>query len=81
MKLGRPVTATLAAAASAAVVLGLAPAAGAADGTAVGGEGSTYLLNDRWSGDANIEVSYGAPDDPVYIGNWNGDGSDTLAVR
>ncbi|WP_345436826.1 hypothetical protein [Microbacterium gilvum] len=52
-----------------------------AKGPEIGGAGSTYYLNDNWTGAANISFSYGRPDDRVYVGDWNADGRDTLAVR
>jgi hypothetical protein len=47
----------------------------------IGGTGSRYFLNDRFTGVANQVFSYGEPLDSVLLGDWNGDGVDTLAVR
>ena len=47
----------------------------------IGGSGSTYFLNDSFSGVANRVFSYGGPQDSVLVGDWDGDGVDTLAVR
>ncbi|WP_203137790.1 NlpC/P60 family protein [Microbacterium sp. JZ31] len=52
-----------------------------AQGGEVGGHGTTYYLNDAWSGSANIVAKYGVSSDRAYVGDWNGDGKDTLAVR
>jgi hypothetical protein len=49
--------------------------------SAVGGSGSAYYLNDHFTGTANRVLRYGEPTDTVYVGDWNGDGTDTLAVR
>lgn len=72
----------LAAAVSLAVgaVVSIAPATLAAGGE-IGGTGQQYFLNDRWGGDANHNFNYGRVSDKVYVGDWNGDGRDTLAVR
>jgi hypothetical protein len=40
-----------------------------------------YYLNDSFSGRANIELAYGDHADEVYVGDWDGNGSDTLMVR
>ncbi|MCD1268988.1 hypothetical protein B5M43_009070 [Microbacterium sp. MEC084] len=52
-----------------------------AAGGEVGGTGSTYYLNDEWSGQANHVIQYGRASDRAYVGDWNRDGKDTLAVR
>jgi hypothetical protein len=52
-----------------------------AQGTTVGGVGVQYFLNDSFSGKANIELIYGEHGDEVYVGDWDGNGSDTLMVR
>ncbi|MGY1821295.1 reprolysin-like metallopeptidase [Geodermatophilus sp. SYSU D00079] len=62
-----------------ALVPAAAPAA--ARSTEIGGSGSTYLLNDRFTGLADRVFSFGGPLDSVLVGDWNGDGVDTLAVR
>ncbi|MEE6282283.1 multicopper oxidase family protein [Georgenia sp. MJ170] len=43
--------------------------------------GNTYYLSDNRSQAAAKVVTYGRPDDLVYVGDWDGDGIDTLAVR
>jgi hypothetical protein len=60
-------------------VVGL-PAA-AAKGGAIGGSGSGYYLSDTFSAKANIELTYGSAGDDVFVGDWDGDGVDTLAYR
>jgi len=47
----------------------------------VGGSGTIYLLNDAWSGRADTALLYGRDSDRSYVGDWNGDGKDSLAVR
>jgi hypothetical protein len=47
----------------------------------IGGSGSTYFLNDAFSGVANRVFAYGGPRDDVLVGDWDGDGIDTLVVR
>ena len=42
---------------------------------------SRMYLNDEWSVKANIEFSWGLPTDDVYVGDWDGDGKDTVAIR
>ena len=64
-----------------ALLSGALTAPAAAKGGAVEGGGSTYYLNDRWSGEASSVVAYGRPGDELYVGDWNGDGTDTPAVR
>ncbi|WP_309069497.1 hypothetical protein [Microbacterium sp.] len=68
----------VAVAASLAVLGGTAAHAKGGD---VGGAGSTYYLNDEWSGQANHVVEYGLRTDRAYSGDWDGDGKDSLAVR
>ncbi len=53
-----------------------APAAGEVAGT-----GSHYYLTDGWDGQAARSFAYGRADDVVHVGDWDGDGVDTLAVR
>jgi hypothetical protein len=53
----------------------------AAKGGEIGGSGSSYFLNDTWSGTANHVFAYGRTDDRVHVGDWDGNGTDTLAVR
>ncbi|NEK58017.1 hypothetical protein GCU56_09045 [Geodermatophilus sabuli] len=59
---------------------GAAPAASQGTGE-IGGTGSRYFLNDRFTGIATQVFHYGEPRDSVLLGDWNGDGVDTLAVR
>jgi hypothetical protein len=40
-----------------------------------------FYLNDNWTGTANIEFSWGAASDEVLVGDWDGDGVDTIALR
>ncbi|SFL85839.1 hypothetical protein [Geodermatophilus ruber] len=47
----------------------------------IGGTGFAYFLNDAFSGIANWVFAYGSPLDSVFVGDWDGDGVDTLAVR
>lgn len=56
-----------------------APAA--AKGGEVGGSGSAYHLTDGWNARTDRTFEYGRADDRVYVGDWDGDGRDTLAVR
>ncbi|PFG20355.1 hypothetical protein ATL40_1953 [Serinibacter salmoneus] len=58
----------------------VAPSSIAAGGE-VGGSGQQYFLNDQWGGEANHAFNYGRVSDQVYVGDWDGDGRDTLAVR
>ena len=45
-------------------------------------EGRTYYFkNSISSGEADKTVIYGKPTDEVYVGDWDGDGIDTLCVR
>jgi hypothetical protein len=44
--------------------------------------GNQYYLKNSFSGGlADIYFQYGNPDDTILVGDWNGDGIDTLAVR
>ncbi|MGC5616221.1 PQQ-dependent sugar dehydrogenase [Georgenia sp. Z1491] len=43
--------------------------------------GRGFYLNDGWGIWADHEFSFGRPGDEVLVGDWDGDGSDTLAVR
>ncbi|CAM3303846.1 C40 family peptidase [Occultella aeris] len=52
-----------------------------AKGGAIGGAGSDYYLSDSFSATANRQFSYGSALDEVFVGDWNGDGIDTLAYR
>ena len=40
-----------------------------------------FHLNDAWTGTANISFSWGVRSDEVLVGDWNGDGKDTVALR
>src|SRR5699024_9514262 len=57
-----------------------APAAMGSGGE-VEGEGSHYHLTNGWEGRTDRAFSYGRANDTLYIGDWNGTGNDTLAVR
>jgi hypothetical protein len=72
-----------------ALVVGCTAALGAAvfavpaqaAGGAVGGTGAQYFLNDALTGTANTVFNYGEPSDDVYVGDWDGNGTDTLMIR
>ena len=64
-----------------ALAFGFAVAPASATGDAVGGAGNEYFLNDSFTGAANHVFTYGEPGDTVLVGDWDGDGSDTLAIR
>ncbi|MDX1745228.1 MAG: hypothetical protein R3324_04765 [Halobacteriales archaeon] len=40
-----------------------------------------FLSNDLRGGRADETFGYGLPNDEVFVGDWNGDGTDTLGVR
>lgn len=40
-----------------------------------------FFLNDRWTGAANIEFAWGDAGYQVFVGDWDGDGKDTVALR
>ncbi|WP_324650858.1 SpoIID/LytB domain-containing protein [Georgenia sp. H159] len=40
-----------------------------------------FFLNDTWGGEANHVFAYGRDDDEVFVGDWDGDGVDTIALR
>jgi hypothetical protein len=61
--------------------LGLIAAPASAAGSSIGGSGYQYFLNDAFSGSANTVFAYGDAGDDVYAGDWDGNGTDTLAVR
>ena len=67
--------------AAAAVVVGLLAAPASARGGSIGGSGGQYFLNDGFTGVANTVFTYGEANDQVYVGDWDGNGTDTLAVR
>ncbi|MGO1834053.1 MAG: bifunctional metallophosphatase/5'-nucleotidase [Actinomycetaceae bacterium] len=43
--------------------------------------GTAYFLNDGWGPVANVSFAFGRTADEVLVGDWDGDGSDTLGVR
>jgi 5'-nucleotidase len=43
--------------------------------------GTAYFLNDGWGPVANVSFTFGRTADEVLVGDWDGDGSDTLGVR
>jgi len=53
----------------------------AVDEDDVSNVGDVYHLADNSSRRAARVLTYGRPDDMVYVGDWDGDGVDTLAVR
>ncbi|MDD9208236.1 C40 family peptidase [Georgenia sp. 10Sc9-8] len=75
-----PVRRTLFTAAALATITGM-PAAPAAADSAVGGHGDDYHLSDDFSGRTSVAFSYGPADADVYVGDWDGDGRDSLAYR
>jgi len=46
-----------------------------------GGTGPTFYLNNGWGPTADNVFVYGRPADEVFVGDWDGDGIDTVAVR
>lgn len=40
-----------------------------------------FFLNDGWGPNANRVYTYGRASDEVYVGDWDGNGTDTLALR
>ncbi|MEE6281885.1 ExeM/NucH family extracellular endonuclease [Georgenia sp. MJ170] len=40
-----------------------------------------FFLSDDWSGRAHHAFQYGRAADEVFIGDWNGDGTDSITVR
>ena len=68
---------------AASCVAGLAVGAAvpaAAHGTSVGASGSEYHFQDSVAGGAAV-MHYGRTWDEVFVGDWDGDGVDSLAVR
>ena len=67
----------------AALTVGLTAVAApaAASGGEVEGQGTRYHLTNTWAGITHLSIAYGRADDSVYVGNWDGRGTDTLAVR
>ncbi len=45
------------------------------------GTNNKLYLNDQWTGKANIEFEWGESNNEVLVGDWNGDGIDSAAVR
>jgi pullulanase-type alpha-1,6-glucosidase len=43
--------------------------------------GKGFYLNDGWDGRADHEFSFGRVGDRVLVGDWDGDGADSFAVR
>ena len=41
----------------------------------------TYYLNNAWSGNATHTFTYGLSSDTEIVGDWDGDGKDSLAIR
>ncbi len=52
-----------------------------AKGDEVGGVGEQYFLNDSFNGAANRVLVYGEGRDRTYVGDWDGNGTDTLMLR
>ncbi len=44
-------------------------------------ETPNFYLNDSWGPTANIAFAWGSASDKPLVGDWDGDGKDTLAVR
>src|SRR5690625_1381462 len=61
------------------LLAGAIPAA--ASGGEIGGSGSQYHLTNGWEAKTDLHFTYGRQNDAVYVGDWDGDGIDTLAVR
>src|SRR5699024_6045261 len=40
-----------------------------------------FFLNDSWGATANHVFKYGRTTDEVLIGDWDGDGTDSITVR
>lgn len=40
-----------------------------------------FFLNDRWTGVANMDFAWGDASYEVLVGDWDGDGKDTIALR
>ena len=76
----RPALAGSVAVLAGAVAVPLMAAPAAAHGAEVGGSGPTFFLTNTVSTEGTA-MHYGRENDKVYVGDWNGDGVDTLAVR
>ena len=79
-RLARRGVATLTAAATALTLLVVGASPAAARGGEVGGTGAHYSFEDSPGGGAT-SFRYGRAWDRTLLGDWNGDGVDTLAVR
>src|SRR5699024_611752 len=40
-----------------------------------------FHLSNTWAGTTDLVFPYGRMADDVYVGDWDGDGKDTIAVR
>ncbi|MGO1509786.1 MAG: DUF3152 domain-containing protein [Actinomycetales bacterium] len=74
----RHLRALLAVPAALALLTSAPPAAASGE---IGGSGAEFFLDDQLDGTADHHLVYGRADDAVLVGDWDGDGSDTLAVR
>jgi len=61
------------------LLLVAAPAAG--KGPEIDGYGDGIYLTNAWDGVVDRAFHYGRDDDRLFVGNWDGRGGDTLAVR
>jgi hypothetical protein len=52
-----------------------------AQGDEVGGSGNQFFLTNSTGPLADVQFAYGTTTDRVYVGDWNDDDVDTLAVR
>lgn len=52
-----------------------------AKGSVTAGSGNRFYLNDEFSGTANHVFDYGDPGDAIFVGDWDGNRVDTLAIR
>ncbi|MGC5628455.1 C40 family peptidase [Georgenia sp. Z1344] len=58
-----------------------APPAMSAAGGDIGGSGSEFHLSNSSSGQTAVTMQFGHPDGNAYVGDFNGNGVDTVAVR
>ncbi|MGO1509089.1 MAG: C40 family peptidase [Actinomycetaceae bacterium] len=58
-----------------------APPASSSAGGDIGGSGSEFHLTNSHSGQTAVTMRFGHPDGNAYVGDFNGNGVDTLAVR
>lgn len=42
---------------------------------------SRYFLSNTWSGEGTVSFTYGTSGDTAIVGDWNGDGKDTVSLR